>query len=156
MPMFITPKETVPAKAYKIPEDLDDLAKVCCPLGFTLTSKRYMDPSPSAPDHILCAVTLRPTDIPATDQNTLKATEQDCITWDGINFVVKPFADVEAKYDLEEAPPEPDPTPQPDPISQSPPEPEQEPDPQPEPEPEPEVEPEPEPETEPEPVDEGS
>ncbi|OBK14099.1 hypothetical protein [Mycobacterium asiaticum] len=125
MPMFITPKETVPAKAYRIPEDLDDLAKVCCPLGFTLTSKRYMDPSPSAPDHILCAVTLRPTDSPATDQNTLKATEQDCITWDGINFVVKPFADVEAKYDLEQAPPEPDPVPAtPEPEPENEPEPE--------------------------------
>jgi len=135
MPMLITPKAPMQAKAYRIPDDLEDLAKVCTPLGFTLNARWYLDPSPSAPDHILCAVTLRPLDSPATDQNTLKATEQDCITWDGINFVVKPYCEVEAAYDLEDAPPEPDPVPPTPPA----------PAPEPAPEPQPETEPEPEP-----------
>lgn len=139
MPMLITPKAPMQAKAYRIPSDLEDLAKVCTPLGFTLVAKWYLDPSPSAPNHILCAVTLRPLNSPATDQNTLQATEQDYITWDGINFVVKPYSEVEAVYDLEDAPPEPDPVPPPTP----------EPEPEPTPEPEPDVPPEPEPEPQP-------
>ncbi|MDP7729485.1 hypothetical protein [Mycobacterium sp. TY813] len=139
MPMLITPKAPMQAKAYRIPDDLEDLAKVCTPLGFTLNARWYLDPSPSAPDHILCAVTLRPLDSPATDQNTLKATEQDCITWDGINFVVKPYTEVEAVYDIKAAPPEPDPVP-PTPST-------------PEPEPESELETEPLPETQPGPED---
>lgn len=139
MPIYITAKEPVRPKAYLIPEDLDDLSKVCCPLGFTLSAKRYMDPSPSAPDHILCAVTLRPTNGPAIDRNTLQATEQDCITWDGINFVVKPYHEVTAAYDIKAAPPEPDPVP-PTPST-------------PEPEPEPELETEPLPEPQPGPED---
>lgn len=141
MPLYITAKEPVRSKAYLIPEDLDDLAKVCCPLGYTLNSKRYMDPSPSAPDHILCAVTMRPTNSPPTQQNTLQATERDCITWDGINFVVKPRVEVDAAYDVEEAPPEPDPVP-----PTRPPAPEPEPTPAPDPEPAPAAEPEPAPE----------
>lgn len=143
MPMFLTAKVPVETKAYKIPEDLPDLAKVCTPLGFTLANKWYLDPSPSAPDHILCAVTLRPTNGMATDQNTLKATEQDCITWDGINFVVKPYTEVAAVYNIKAAPPEPDPVPP------TPPAPEPEPEPAPEPEPDPQPEPEPTPEPEP-------
>ncbi|MDP7703170.1 hypothetical protein [Mycobacterium sp. TY815] len=141
MPMLITPKEPVETKAYKIPEDLPDLAKVCTPLGFTLANKWYLDPSPSAPDHILCAVTLRPTNGVATDQNTLKATEQDCITWDGINFVVKPYTEVAAVYDIKDAPPEPDPVP-PTPAPEPEPEPTPDPDPEPTPEPAPETGPE--------------
>lgn len=128
MPMLITPKEPQQAKAYRIDEDLKELAKVCTPLGYTLTSRWYLDPSPSAPDHLLCAVTLRPTNGMATEQNTLKATEQDCITWDGINFVVKPYADVAAAYNVKDAPPEPEPssapTPQPEPVTKPDPEPE--------------------------------
>ena len=124
MPMIITPKEPTESRAFHIseetPRDLWDAAKLCAGLGLSLNAKWYDDPSPSAPDHTLCVVTIRPVDGQATAANTLSARETDWIIWDGINLVIKTHAEIQAVYNLQDEPaveptPEPDPTPEPEP-----------------------------------------
>lgn len=105
MPMLITPKEPIPAQAFHLstdtPKDIWDAADLCSDIGFSLNARWYKDSSPSAPDHTLLAVTIRPI-VGATDATTLVANLGDWLTWDGINLVIKTDADVQQVYNLQE------------------------------------------------------
>lgn len=109
MPILITPKDPVPAKAFHFsratPQDIWDAADLVTDLGFTLNAKWYKDPSPSAPDTLMCDITIRPLGGMANDTNTLKALIDDWLTYDNINMVIKTDAEVQAAYDLQDSPP---------------------------------------------------